>query len=37
MNKIKLRCPNCGAKVIIKGDRFECGFCGNCGKISSLI
>ena len=33
----KRRCPNCGSPVIIKGNRFECGWCGNFGKVSCLI
>ena len=37
MSKTKKRCPNCGSPVIIKGDRFECGWCGNFGKVSCLI
>lgn len=30
------RCPNCGSPVRIHGSRWECGWCGNHGDITSL-
>ena len=33
---MKIRCPNCGSPVIVKGNRWECGWCGNFGGIGSL-
>ena len=29
-------CPNCGSPVSLRGDRWECGYCGDFGGISSL-
>lgn len=31
-----IRCPHCGDPVRILGNRWECGFCGDCGILSSL-
>ena len=31
-----IRCPHCGSPVIIRGNRWECGYCGDFGSISSL-
>ena len=31
-----IRCPHCGSPVIIRGSRWECGWCGDFGSISSL-
>lgn len=28
-----MRCPTCGARVIIRGDSWECGECTDCGRI----
>lgn len=30
------RCPNCGSPVRVHGNRWECGWCGNHGDITSL-
>lgn len=30
------RCPHCGGSVTIRGQRWECGWCGDCGDLSSL-
>ena len=30
------RCPHCGSPVMIRGSRWECGYCGDFGSISSL-
>lgn len=30
------RCPHCGSPVTVRGSRWECGRCGDCGQISSL-
>ena len=27
-------CPNCGAAVILRGSQWECGQCGNCGRLA---
>lgn len=35
-NRTTRRCPNCGSPVRIHGSRWECGWCGNHGHISSL-
>lgn len=32
----KIRCPHCGSPVMIRGSRWECGYCGDFGSISSL-
>ena len=31
-----IRCPHCGSPVRIRGNRWECGYCGDFGSISSL-
>ena len=31
-----IRCPLCGSPVMIRGNRWECGYCGDFGSISSL-
>ena len=31
-----IRCPHCGSPVMIRGNRWECGWCGDFGAISSL-
>ena len=31
-----IRCPHCGSPVRIRGSRWECGYCGDFGNISSL-
>ena len=31
-----IRCPHCGAPVMLRGSRWECGYCGDFGSISSL-
>lgn len=31
-----IRCPHCGSPVRIRGSRWECGWCGDFGSISSL-
>ena len=31
-----VRCPHCGSPVMIQGSRWECGYCGDFGSISSL-
>ena len=31
-----IRCPHCGSPVMVRGRWWECGYCGDCGKISSL-
>lgn len=31
-----IRCPHCGSPVKIRGSRWECGWCGDFGSISSL-
>lgn len=28
-----MRCPTCGARVIIRGKAWECGECTDCGRI----
>ena len=33
---MKIRCPHCGSPVMIRGGRWECGWCGDFGSISSL-
>lgn len=32
----QIRCPYCGSPVMVRGSRWECGYCGDCGQISSL-
>ena len=29
-----MRCPNCGAEVMIRGTQWECGYCGDCGRLA---
>ena len=31
-----IRCPHCGSPVKIRRSRWECGYCGDFGNISSL-
>ena len=31
-----IRCPHCGSPVMLRGSRWECGWCGDFGDISSL-
>ena len=31
-----IRCPHCGSPVMVRGNRWECGWCGDFGNISSL-
>ena len=31
-----IRCPHCGSPVKIRGSRWECGWCGDFGALSSL-
>ena len=31
-----IQCPHCGSPVMVRGRWWECGYCGDCGKISSL-
>lgn len=31
-----IRCPHCGSPVMIRDNRWECGYCGDFGSISSL-
>ncbi|WP_143383431.1 hypothetical protein [Flavonifractor sp. An9] len=31
-----IRCPHCGSSVMIRGNRWECGWCGDFGALSSL-
>ena len=33
---VTIRCPHCGSPVMIRGSRWECGYCGDFGSISSL-
>lgn len=35
-NKKQKCCPHCGSPVTIKGNRWECGWCGDHGDLSSL-
>lgn len=32
-----IRCPHCGSNVMVQGNRWECGWCGDFGSISSLF
>lgn len=36
LHGISYRCPNCGSPVRVHGGRWECGWCGNHGDLSSL-
>ena len=31
-----IRCPHCGAPVMLRGSRWECGYCGDFGSTASL-
>lgn len=31
-----IRCPSCGSPVMLRGKRWECGWCGDFGDLSSL-
>ena len=31
-----IRCPHCGSPVCVRGKRWECGWCGDFGALSSL-
>ena len=31
-----IRCPHCGSPVMVRGSRWECGYCGDFGLLSSL-
>ena len=31
-----IRCPHCGSPVMVRGNRWECGWCGDFGSTSSL-
>ena len=31
-----MKCPNCGAEVFVKGSQWECGWCGNCGRLAPV-
>lgn len=31
-----LRCPHCGSPATLRGNRWECGWCGDHGDVSSL-
>lgn len=33
---VVIRCPTCGDPVMIRGNRWECGWCGDFGSLSSL-
>ena len=26
-----MRCPSCGAQATVRGNSWECGWCGDCG------
>ena len=28
-----IRCPNCGALATVRGSQWECGWCGNSGRL----
>ena len=28
-----IRCPNCGSRATVKGDHWECGWCGDYGPL----
>ena len=36
MSMPTIRCPHCGSPVMLRGSRWECGWCGDFGSISSL-
>ena len=31
-----MNCPICGAAVFVKGSQWECGWCGNCGRLAPV-
>ena len=33
---LTIRCPHCGSPVRVRGSRWECGWCGDFGALSSL-
>lgn len=33
---MQIRCPHCGSPVMVRGNRWECGWCGDFGDVSSL-
>lgn len=33
----RICCPHCGSPVMVRGNRWECGWCGDFGSISSLF
>lgn len=33
---MSFRCPWCGSPVTVRGHRWECGWCGDFGDLSSL-
>ena len=32
----KIRCPHCGSPVRLRGQRWECTWCGDFGSLASL-
>ena len=32
-----IRCPHCGSPIMVRGNRWECGWCGDFGSTSSLL
>ena len=32
-----IRCPHCGSPVMVRGNHWECGWCGDFGSTSSLF
>ena len=32
-NYTTMRCPTCGAEARVRGDQWECTWCGDCGRI----
>ncbi len=32
----KIQCPHCGSPVMVRGNQWECGWCGDFGTLSSL-
>ena len=32
-NYTTMRCPNCGAEARVRGDQWECTWCGDFGRI----
>ena len=31
--RLTVRCPNCGSPADVKGSWWECGWCGDSGKL----